>query len=78
MGPVTPRAGPESLGQRGPVEVLADEDQGVHARLGAPFAVELGVEEHVDPLEDEALGRSLDAEDALHPVDVAPLVRSSR
>ena len=46
----------ECLRQRGAVEVLADEDEGVLARVLAPLAVELRVEQHVHALEDEALG----------------------
>src|ERR1700685_2133921 len=63
----------ECLSERGPVQVLADEHERVHSRLGSPFAVELCVEEHVDALEDKTLCRTLDGEDALHAVDVVSL-----
>ena len=67
-------AGLEGFGQRGAVEVFADEDEGVGAGLGGlPLAVELGVEEHMHALEDEALVATLHGEHAFHAVDVAAL-----
>ena len=38
----------ERFRERGAVEVLADEDERVGARVPAPFAIEFRVEEHVD------------------------------
>ena len=63
----------ERFGERGAVEVFADEDEGVGARVLVPFAVELGVEEHVHALEDEALVRAFHGQHAFHPVNVATL-----
>ena len=62
----------ESLGERSAIEVFADEDERVTTGLaGFPFAIELGVEEHVHALEDEALVGAFHGEHALHAVDVA-------
>ena len=46
----------EGVGEFGTIEILADENERVLARLAVPFAIELGVEEHVHPLENEPLG----------------------
>src|ERR1019366_10415765 len=73
MGCSRAEAGLERSGQGGPVEVLAYEDERVDPGVRAPFAVELGVEEHVDSLEHEALRRAPDAQDPLHAVDVVAL-----
>src|ERR1035437_224843 len=64
---------PELRGEGAAIELLANEDERVGARVGAPFVVELRVEQHVDALEDEALGRALDAEHALHAINVTAL-----
>src|ERR1039458_7983752 len=64
-------AGLEGFGEPGPVQVLADENEGVDAGFRSPLAVEFRVEKHVDPLEHQALAAAFDAENTLHPVDVA-------
>ena len=67
-------AGFERFGEGGAVEVFADEDEGVGAGFaGLPLAVELGIEEHVHALEDEALVGSFHREHTFHAVDVAAL-----
>ena len=40
---------------------------------GLPVALEVAVEDHVDALEDEALGLVLEGEDALQPQDLRPV-----
>jgi len=67
------QAGFEAGGEGGAVEVFADEDEGVGSRGVAPFLVKLGIEKHVDALEDEALGAAFDREDSLAAVDVVAL-----
>ena len=67
------QAGFEAFVEGGAVEVLADEDERIAAGGVAPFAIKLGVEEHVHALEDEALGAAFDREDSLAAVDVVAL-----
>jgi hypothetical protein len=51
----------EALGQRGAIEILADEDEGVAAVLAVlPVAIKLRVEEHMHALENETFLRAFD------------------
>ena len=62
------------LGSLFAVEIFADEDHLVGARLIAPRRHGLAIEQHVDPLEHEPLVLPLDRKHALHPVDVSTLL----
>ena len=46
----------KGVGEFRPIEILADENEGVLARLTVPFPIKLGVEEHMHSLENEPLG----------------------